>query len=128
MFTSLIVVVLGRAGWGYFYGHLWQGRTVDSTAFLEESLVWIILWGLVLRWVLFAWVRMGLHRDVAALTGRLPSARLVDPLIGDFAGVAEEIGRHIEVGDRLAGEARGLAARLDEPVAGLGRLRHRSDP
>jgi len=123
LFLSLIVVVLGRAGWGYFYGHLWQGRTVDSTAFLEESLVWIILWGLVLRWALFAWVRTGLHRDIAALMARLPSARLVDPLIADFASAADAVQQFLETGDRLDREATSLAARLDEPSAGLGRLR-----
>jgi hypothetical protein len=125
LFTALLVIVLVRAGWNYFHGHLWDGRPVDGTAFLEESLVWIILWGLVLRWILFAWVRAGLHRDIAALMARLPSARLVDPLIVDFATAAETIDRCIDTGDRLGAEADALAARLEEPSAGLGRLRNR---
>lgn len=123
LFTSLIVIVLGRAGWNYFYGHLWEGRRVDGSGFLQESFVWIILWGLVLRWLLFAWVRLGLHRDITALIARLPAARLVDPLIEDFAAAAESTQGYLEAGDRLAGEVRSLAARLDDLAAGLGRLR-----
>jgi energy-coupling factor transporter ATP-binding protein EcfA2 len=123
LFTSLVVIVLGRAGWNYFYGHLWEGRRVDGSGFLQESFVWIILWGLVLRWLLFAWVRLGLHRDITALIARLPAARLVDPLIEDFAAAAESTQGYLEAGDRLAGEVHSLASRLDDPAAGLGRLR-----
>jgi energy-coupling factor transporter ATP-binding protein EcfA2 len=123
LFTMLIVIVLGRAGWNYFYGHLWEGRHVDGSGFLQESFVWIILWGLVLRWLLFAWVRLGLHRDITALTGRLPAARLVDPLINDFATAAETAQGYLETGDRLAGDVQSLAARLDDPATGLGRMR-----
>lgn len=123
LFTSLIVIVLGRAGWNYFYGHLWEGRRVDGSGFLQESFVWIILWGLVLRWLLFAWVRLGLHRDITALTERLPAARLVDPLINDFATAAETTQGYLEAGDRLAREVRSLAAHLDDSPSGLGRMR-----
>lgn len=123
LFTSLIVIVLGRAGWNYFYGHLWEGRRVDGSGFLQESFVWIILWGLVLRWLLFAWVRLGLHRDITALTERLPAARLVDPLINDFATAAAMTQGYLEAGDRLAGEVRSLAAHLDDSASGLGRMR-----
>jgi energy-coupling factor transporter ATP-binding protein EcfA2 len=123
LFTSLIVIVLGRAGWNFFYGHLWEGRRVDGSGFLQESFVWIILWGLVLRWLLFAWVRLGLHRDITALTERLPRARLVDPLINDFATASEATAGYLEVGDRLAVDGRSLAARLDDPASGLGWIR-----
>ncbi|MFM7034560.1 MAG: GTPase [Planctomycetia bacterium] len=123
LFASLIVLVLGRAGWSYFYGHLWEGRRVDGVAFLEESLVWIILWGLVLRWLLFTWVRAGLHRDITSLMARLPAARLVDPLLSDFADASDAIVRSIDAGDRIARESRSLADRLDEPATTLGRLK-----
>ena len=123
LFTSFIAIVLGRAGWNYFYGHLWEGRHVDGSGFLQESLVWIILWGLGLRWLLFAWVRLGLHRDINALTARLPAARLVDPLIGDFATAAEATRGYLEAGDVLTTEVRSLTARLDDPTSGLGRMR-----
>lgn len=123
LFTSLIMIVLGRAGWNYFYGHLWEGRRVDGSGFLQESFVWIILWGLVLRWLLFTWVRLGLHRDITALTTRLPAARLVDPLIADFAAAAETTQGYVEAGDRLVGDVQVLTARLDDPATALGRMR-----
>ncbi|MDA1039637.1 MAG: GTPase domain-containing protein [Planctomycetota bacterium] len=123
LFTSLIVIVLGRAGWNYFYGHLWEGRRVDGSGFLQESFVWIILWGLVLRWLLFAWVRLGLHRDITALTERLPPARLIDPLINDFATAAEATQGYLKAGDQFAGDVRSLTARLDDSASGLGRMR-----
>lgn len=123
LFTSLIVIVLGRAGWNYFYGHLWQGRPVDGSGFLQESFVWIILWGFLLRWLLFMWVRLGLHRDITALAARLPAARLVDPLIHDFATAAEAAQGYLQAGDRLAGDVRSLTASLDDPASGLGRMR-----
>ena len=123
LFTALIVIVLGRAGWNYFYGHLWEGRRVDGSGFLQESFVWIILWGLVLRWLLFAWVRLGLHRDITALIERLPTARLVDPLINDFATAAETTAGYLEAGDSLASEVQSLAAHLDDSPSGLGRMR-----
>jgi energy-coupling factor transporter ATP-binding protein EcfA2 len=123
LFGGLIVIVLGRAGWSYFYGHLWQGRHVDGSGFLQESLVWIILWGLLLRWILFAWVRLGLDRDIAALVARLPTARLVDPLLGDFAAAAASLQGCLESVDRLGRESRALGARLDDPATGLGRIK-----
>jgi energy-coupling factor transporter ATP-binding protein EcfA2 len=122
LFSFLIVIVLGRAGWSYFYGHLWQGRHVDGSGFLQESLVWIILWGLLLRWILFAWVRLGLERDITSLMARLPAARLIDPLLGDFAAAAELVGGCLEAADRLGTEGRSLITRLDDPAAGLGRI------
>jgi hypothetical protein len=122
LFSSLIVIVLGRAGWSYFYGHLWQGRHIDGSGFLQESLVWIILWGLLLRWILFAWVRFGLERDITSLMARLPAARLVDPLLGDFATAAELVGGCVEAADRLGREGRSLVTRLDDPATGLGRI------
>ncbi len=123
LFTSLIVIVLGRAGWNYFYRHLWEGHRVDGSGFLQESFVWLILWGLVLRWLLFAWVRLGLHRDITALTERLPAARLIDPLINDFATAAETTQGYLKAGDQFAGDVRSLAAQLDDSASGLGRMR-----
>ena len=50
--------------------------------------MWIILWGLFLRWIVFARLRAGLDRDIAGLVTRLPGARLVDPFLRDFAGAS----------------------------------------
>jgi energy-coupling factor transporter ATP-binding protein EcfA2 len=123
LFSGLLVAVLVRAGWNFFVGHLWQGRVVDGGGFLQEALVWVILWGLLLRWIAFARVRVGLDSDIQSLVSRLPEAHLTDPLLADFAAAADVTARFIDAGDRLDRDHEGLVARLTEPSGGLGRLR-----
>jgi len=123
LFSGLLVAVLARAGWNFFVGHLWQGRVVDGGGFLQEAVVWVILWGLLLRWVAFARVRIGLDGDIQSLVARLPVARLVDPLLADFAAAAEKTAGFIDQGELLAREHEQLVVRLAEPAGDLGRLR-----
>jgi hypothetical protein len=122
LFGGLMLAIIGRAGWKFFHDHLWLGRPMDGGGFLQEAVVWLLLWGLLLRWVVFALVRSGLDRDIAALVGRLPAAQLVDPLLADFAAAAARTRSFLDDGERLGREAEGIAAALDEPAA-LGRLR-----
>ena len=123
LFTTLLVAVLVRAGWNFFHGHLWNGRPVEGLAFLEEAFVWVILFGLFLRWLVFARLRMGLNGDIAALVARLPAAGLVDPLLADFAEAAAKAGGFVERGEQITRESAAFSARLAEPATGLGRLR-----
>ena len=122
LFASLLVFVLARAGWSFFHGTLWEGRPVSGIGFLQEAFVWVILWGLFLRWLLLWLVRAGLDHDITALVRSLPEAELVDPLVADFATAAERVQGYLATGERLAGEAKALAAAVAEP-SGLGRLR-----
>lgn len=121
LFSSLVVFVLVRAGWSFFYGNLWQGQPVSGIGFLQEAIIWLILWGLVLRWVVLALVRAGLDRDIGILVSRLPEAGLVDPFLADFASAADGIGQYLADGERLAAQAAALAKSTSEPI-GLGRL------
>ena len=123
LFSGLLVAVLVRAGWNFFVGHLWQGRVVDGGGFLQEALVWMILWGFFLRWIAFARVRVGLDSDIQTLVSRLPQAHLTDPLLADFAAAADATALFIEQGDRLSRDHETLVARLTEPGGDLGRLR-----
>ena len=123
LFSGLLVAVLVRAGWNFFVGHLWQGRVVDGGGFLQEALVWMILWGFFLRWIAFARVRVGLNSDIQTLVARLPQAHLTDPLLADFAAAADATALFIEQGDRLSRDHEGLVARLTEPGGDLGHLR-----
>jgi hypothetical protein len=122
LFSGLLAAVLVRAGWNFFVGHLWQGRVVDGSGFLQEALVWVILWGFLLRWIVLARGRAGLDRDIDAIAARLPHARLVDPLVADFAAAADATARFIDEGDRLARDHEKLVAQLAAPSGGLGRL------
>jgi len=123
LFTGMLVAVLARAGWNFFVAHLWQGRPVDGGSFLQEAIVWLVLWGGLLRWIAFARVRSGLDRDIAALAARLPEARLVDPVLADFAAAATGAERFNAEADRLGADHAALVARLAEPGGDLGRLR-----
>lgn len=123
LFAALLVAVLARAGWGFFYGHLWLGRPAEGAGLLQQAFVWIVIWGLVLRWVLFRLVRAGLERDVAGLLGGLRAARLVDPFVADYGDAGGRVGAFMEEGRRLAEATERLVARLDEPATALGRLR-----
>lgn len=123
LFGGLIVAVLGRAAWNFFYGHLWLGHPLGGLGFLEEALVWIILWGLVLRWIVFARLRRGLDRDISGLVTRLAGARLVDPFLHDFATAATNSTAFLEAGDDLARRHTTLGARIAEGRSTLGRLK-----
>jgi energy-coupling factor transporter ATP-binding protein EcfA2 len=123
LFSSLVVFVLVRAGWTFFYGNLWEGRAVSGTGFLQEAIIWVILWGLVLRWIVMMLVRAGLDGDIRTLVARLPEAGLVDPFLSDFANAADAIGQYLDEGDRLASRAESLAKATSDPT-GLGRLRY----
>ncbi len=124
-FAAMIVAVLGRAAWNFFHGHLWLGQGTSGGGFLQEALVWIVLWGLVLRWLVFSRIRAGLARDVTRLVDRLPGARLVDPLVADFAAAAERTAAFVAEADRLDARLAALAARVDEGRSSLGRLARR---
>ena len=123
LFSGLLAAVLVRAGGNFCIGHLWQGRVVDGGGFLQEALVWVILWGFFLRWIAFARVRVGLDSDIQTLVARLPQAHLTDPLLADFAAAADATTQFIAQADRLSRDHETLVARLTEPSSGLGRLR-----
>ena len=122
-FSGLLVAVLGRAGYDFFYGHLWLGKAASGAGFLQEAIVWLLLWGLLLRWLLLAWLRAGLDRDIDRLVAGLGEAHLIDPVLADFAAVAEQTGRYLADAERLEARCAALTAALDEPGGGLGRLR-----
>jgi len=123
LFAALLVAVLARAGWGFFYGHLWLGRPAEGAGFLQQAFVWLLLWGLALRWAVFRLVRLGLERDIAGLVRGVPAARLVDPLLADYSEAGRRVTDYLAEGRRLDHMTTRLAERLDEPTAALGRLR-----
>jgi energy-coupling factor transporter ATP-binding protein EcfA2 len=123
LFTGLLVAVLGRAGWSFFHDRLWEGLPSDTGGFLWESLFWVVVCGLLLRWIVVANERWGLARDVESLAERLPGAGCVDPVLEDFTDAAAEADAFLAEGDRLKGVASRLTAGLSDPPGGLGRLR-----
>jgi len=122
LFAALLVTVLVRAGWNFFHGNLWEGRPVSGIGFLEEAIVWVVLWGLALRWIVLGLVRLGLDRDIQSLVGSVASSRLADPLLADFASAAAVTSAWLDEAARLGAEADRMAAAGGE-TPGLGRLR-----
>jgi energy-coupling factor transporter ATP-binding protein EcfA2 len=122
LFAALLVTVLVRAGWSFFHGNLWQGRPAAGGGFIQEAVVWLVLWGLVLRWIVFALVRFGLDRSVTAFARGVAGAGLVDPLLSDFATAADATRAWAVDGERLAADAERLAL-AGGGTTGLGRLR-----
>lgn len=123
LFSSLIAVVLFRSGWNYFYGHLWEGRSLEGSGFLQESFVWIIVWGLMLRWLLFTWVRSGLSHDITVLTEKISAAHLVDPAIDDFVKAADSIQSYVALGYQLQKDMQSVVEDVSLPTTSLSQMR-----
>ncbi len=122
LFSGMVACVLGRAAWGFFYGQLWLGQSSEGTGFLQESLVWMILWGLVLRWLVLMRLRIGLNRDIDQLVQTLSQARPTDPLLADFEEAAIRTSEFIARGDAIEAEWSAISLRLTEHLGPLGRL------
>ncbi|MFM7107350.1 MAG: hypothetical protein ACKOZU_01875 [Planctomycetaceae bacterium] len=122
LFGGLLVIVLVRAGWSFFHGTLWEGRPVSGVGFIEEAVVWLLIWGLVLRWLVFALVRVGLDRDVGTFVRGVAGAGLVDPLLDDFAAASAATGTWTADGAALRADAERIAS-VCGAGHGLGRLR-----
>ena len=80
-----------------------------------------MLWGLVLRWIVNALIRVGLDRDITALVAEIPQAKLIDPLLADFADAADQVEQYFTEADALGREASRLATSTIDST--LGRLR-----
>ena len=122
LFTGLFVAVLLRAGLSFFGGRLWAGEATGS-GFLQEALLWILLWGFFLRWVVLRLMRVGLDRDLALVLEQLPEARLTEPLVAEYAHAARAMQRYLAEADRLTAEAQALVAGNETGPGDLGRLR-----
>ncbi len=123
LFTGFLVVILVRAGLSFFGGRLWQGRPADGGGFLQEAMLWLLIWGFVLRWLVFRLLRIGLDRDLNRLLDQLPKAHLVDPLLTEYRTAVEAIEKFLAEAERLGRETRELAAGEQAGPTDLGRLR-----
>jgi energy-coupling factor transporter ATP-binding protein EcfA2 len=127
LFTGFLLVILARAGLSFFGGRLWQGRPMDGGGFLQEAMLWLFIWGFVLRWLVFRLLRIGLDSDLKRLLDRLPEAQLIDPLLADHRRAVGTIGHFLAEAERLEQEARLLVDGQQEGSSDLGRLRSGGD-
>ena len=123
LFTGFLAVILVRAGLSFFGGRLWQGLPTAGDGFLQEAMLWLLIWGFVLRWCVFRLLRIGLDRDLKLLLDQVPQAHLVDPLLADYRTAVGTIEQYLAEAERLGKEARALAACQEAGPTELGRLR-----
>ena len=45
---------------------------MDGGGFLQEAILWLLIWGFVLRWLVFRLLLIGLDSDLKRLLDRLP--------------------------------------------------------
>lgn len=82
LFDAVVAAVVVRAAWDFFHGRLWLGESRGGL--LTEAVIWLILWGLLLRQVAIVWASRRLDRDTHALCGSLREADIVEPLLSDM--------------------------------------------
>lgn len=122
LFSGLVVAVLMRAGLSFFGGRLWAGES-SGAGFLQEALLWILLWGLLLRWLVLRWMRVGLDRDMTVVLEQLPAAKLTEPLLAEYASAAAAMRQFLTEADRLMAESSSLVVGDETGPSDLGRLR-----
>ena len=82
LFDAVVAAVVARAAWDFFHGRLWLGESRGGL--LTEAVIWLILWGLLLRQVAIVWASRRLDHDTQALCGSLREADIVAPLLSDM--------------------------------------------
>lgn len=87
LFDGVVAAVVLRAAWDFFHGRLWLGESRGGL--LTEAVIWLTLWGLLLRQVAIVWASRQLNQDTQALCGSLREADLVEPLLNDMRQAAD---------------------------------------
>jgi len=87
LFDAVVAAVVLRAAWDFFHGRLWLGESRGGL--LTEAVIWLTLWGLLLRQVAIVWASRQLNQDTQALCGSLREADLVEPLLNDMRQAAD---------------------------------------
>lgn len=123
LFTALLALLVARLGWNFFYEHTWLGKPLLGLDYLVYAAMWLLVWGLVLRWILAARLQRGLSREIGRLVERLNCQQVVGLLFGDLRHEVEQIRRHAEALDAVKSLQESLADRLGGEASQLARLR-----
>jgi hypothetical protein len=135
LFCLLPGLLLARLAYNFFYEHNWLAMAAPEQAvkpvygleYLVQALLWILLWGWLLRGWLIWRLQRGLSRDIRRLLDSVTPAAVLGPLFDDFLAAAREV-RDLAAGlDRFQAEAEQLRSGLIESDDRwqLGRLRNR---
>lgn len=122
LFLALLALLVGRLGYNFFYEHTWLGKPLFGLDYLVYAVLWLFVWGWLLRWLLAARLHRGLNREIAKLAESLNCAEIIGLLFADTRQAATEIRRHLAALEPIATLKNSLAAKTNEDANKLGRL------
>jgi hypothetical protein len=123
LFLALAGLLAARLAYNFFYEHMWLAKPLLGLDYLVYAVLWLAVWGLILRWILGVRLQFGLRREIRNLVRNFDCREAVAPLFADRRQAAERIRRQMaalepiaglrdEIEARTAGEASMLAHRL----------------
>jgi hypothetical protein len=133
LFCVLPAALLARLAYNFFYEHNWLSiaeperavKPIYGVEYLVQALLWIVVWGLLLRgWLVWRLVG-GLNRDVRRMLDELSPSAVLGPLFDDLLSDARRIHEQASFLDGFGQQVRELRGKLqgDRDAWQLGRLR-----
>jgi hypothetical protein len=133
LFCVLPAALLARLAYNFFYEHNWLSiadperavKPIYGIEYLVQALLWIVVWGLLLRgWLVWRLVG-GLNRDVRRMLDELSPSAVLGPLFDDLLSDARRIHEQASYLDGFGQQVRELRGQLqgDRDAWQLGRLR-----
>jgi hypothetical protein len=133
LFCLLPGALLGRLAYNFFYEHNWLAVTEPERAvkpvygleYLAQALLWIVVWGLLLRGWLVWRLQRGLARDIRRMLDGLTPAAVLGPLFEDLLAAARGVREQAAGLEVFGRQTQQLRAELFDASDGwrLGRLR-----
>jgi hypothetical protein len=132
LFCLLPGLLLGRLAYNFFYEHNWLAvaepdrplKPVYGLEYLVQALLWIVVWGLLLRGWLVWRLQRGLSRDIRRMLDALTPAMALGPLFEELLADARRVREHAATLERFGEQAHELRHSIFEESGGwrLGRL------
>ncbi|MEX2139508.1 MAG: dynamin family protein [Pirellulales bacterium] len=133
LFCLLPGLLLGRLAYNFFYEHNWLAITeperivkpVYGLEYLVQALLWIVVWGLILRGWLIWRLQRGLTRDIRRMLDSLTPATVLGPLFEELLAAARRARERAAVLESFERQTQQLRGELFAENKGwqLGRLR-----
>jgi hypothetical protein len=135
LFCLLPAMLLARLAYNFFYEHNWLAvaepeRTVTPVYGLEylvQALLWVVVWGLLLRGWLVWRLQRGLSRDIKRMLDGLTPQAVLGPLFEEVVVSTAGVRQQAAALERFSIETRQLRAELLDERGGWALGRPRSD-
>jgi hypothetical protein len=124
IFTTFVGLLLYRWGYGFFYKHLWQGEKPLGIDEILQGMLWIVVLGWLLRFVLGGLLMVGWRRDAAESIRELAPSSMTNSLFDAIGKNVAEVSTWRDELRKLSSELGHLQSdSLDNTPTSLGRLR-----